>query len=397
MIYDHCVIGGGIVGMASAMALLRRRPGSSVLVLEKETDLARHQTGHNSGVVHSGIYYQPGSLKAELSRKGAVATKEFCAEHGLPVKELGKLLVATDERDARRLEDLVERAAANKIEARRVSAAELHEMEPEVAGVGALLVPITASVDYVRITRTMRDVVVQAGGQVELGQTVTGIEESGDQVAITTPGTTWRARRLVVCGGLQADRLARLAGLTSAARIVPFRGEYFQLPRERSGIVQRLIYPVPDPSLPFLGVHLTPMVDGRVTVGPNAVLGLAREGYRKGSVNRRDVRDIVTFPGFWRLARSQVRTGAIEMRNSLFKRGYLAAARRYCPSLQLSDLLPYEAGIRAQAVLADGTMVHDFLLEETARSLHVLNAPSPAATSAIPIGEMIADRALATA
>jgi len=201
----------------------------------------------------------------------------------------------------------------------------------------------------------------------------------------------------VVCGGLQADRLARLAGLTSAARIVPFRGEYFQLPRERSGIVERLIYPVPDPSLPFLGVHLTPMVDGRVTVGPNAVLGLAREGYRKGSVNRRDVRDIVTFPGFWRLARGQVRTGALEMRNSLFKRGYLAAARRYCPSLQLSDLLPYEAGIRAQAVLADGTMVHDFLLEETARSLHVLNAPSPAATSAIPIGEMIADRALAAA
>ena len=397
MIYDHCVIGGGIVGMASAMALLRRRPGSSVLVLEKETDLARHQTGHNSGVVHSGIYYQPGSLKAELSRKGAVATKEFCAEHGLPVKELGKLLVATDERDARRMEDLVERAAANKIEARRISAAELREMEPEVAGVGALLVPITASVDYVAITRTMRDVVVQAGGRVELGQTVTGIAESGDQVAITTPGTTWRARRMVVCGGLQADRLARLAGLTAAARIVPVRGEYYQLPRERSGIVERLIYPVPDPTLPFLGVHLTPMVDGRVTVGPNAVLGLAREGYRKGSVDRRDVRDIVTFPGFWRLARGQVRTGAIEMRNSLFKRGYLAAARRYCPSLQLSDLLPYEAGIRAQAVLADGTMVHDFLLEETARSLHVLNAPSPAATSAIPIGEMIADRALATA
>ena len=305
MIYDHCVIGGGIVGMASAMALLRRRPGSSVLVLEKETDLARHQTGHNSGVVHSGIYYQPGSLKAELSRKGAVATKEFCAEHGLPVKELGKLLVATDERDARRMEDLVERAAANKIEARRVSAAELREMEPEVAGVGALLVPITASVDYVGITRTMRDVVVQAGGQVELGQTVTGIEESGDQVAITTPGTTWRARRLVVCGGLQADRLARLAGLTSAARIVPFRGEYYQLPRERSGIVERLIYPVPDPTLPFLGVHLTPMVDERVTVGPNAVLGLAREGYRKGSVDRRDVRDILTSPasGDWPGAR----------------------------------------------------------------------------------------------
>ena len=394
MIYDHCVIGGGIVGIASAMALLKRRPGSSTLVLEKESGIARHQTGHNSGVIHSGIYYEPGSLKAELSRRGAVATKEFCAEHGLPITVQGKLLVASDERDARRLDALVDRAAANRIEARRISAAELRELEPEVAGVGALLVPATGSVDYVAITRAMRDVVVGAGGQVELGQTVTGIEEKGDHVVVTTGSGTWRTRRLIVCGGLQADRLAALAGLTSAARIVPFRGEYFQLPPERSGIVTRLIYPVPDPSLPFLGVHLTPMVDGRVTVGPNAVLGLAREGYRKGSVDRRDVRDIVAFPGFWRLARRQVRTGALEMRNSLFKRGYLTAARRYCPGLELSDLLPYEAGIRAQAVLRDGTMVHDFLLEETPRTLHVLNAPSPAATSAIPIGEMIADKAL---
>jgi L-2-hydroxyglutarate oxidase len=309
----------------------------------------------------------------------------------------GKLLVASDERDAARLEALVDRAAANKIEVRRLSAAELHEMEPEVAGVGALLVPATGSVDYVAISRTIQKVVAEGGGQVELGQAVTGIDEQGDQVVLTTESTTWRARRLVVCAGLQADRMASLAGLTSAARIVPFRGEYYQLPEERRGIVTRLIYPVPDPALPFLGVHLTPMVDGRVTVGPNAVLGLAREGYRKGSVNRRDVRDIVSFPGFWRLARRQARTGAIEMRNSLFRRGYLAAARRYCPGLELSDLLPMEAGIRAQAVLRDGTMVHDFLLEETARTLHVLNAPSPAATSAIPIGEMIAEKALAAA
>jgi (S)-2-hydroxyglutarate dehydrogenase len=257
-------------------------------------------------------------------------------------------------------------------------------------------VPATGSVDYVAITRAMRGVVERAGGEVELGQAVTGIEEKADSVVLTTEGNTWRARKLVVCGGLQADRLAQMAGLTSAARIVPFRGEYFQLPAERSKIVTKLIYPVPDPGLPFLGVHLTPMVDGRVTVGPNAVLGLAREGYRKGTVNGRDVRDIVAFPGFWRFARGQVRTGALELRNSLFKRGYLAAARRYCPGLELSDLLPYEAGIRAQAVLRDGTLVHDFLLEETPRTLHVLNAPSPAATSAIPIGEMIADRALAT-
>jgi L-2-hydroxyglutarate oxidase len=394
-VYDACVIGGGIVGMATAMALVQNRPGSSVLVLEKEEDLARHQTGHNSGVVHSGIYYEPGSLKAELSRRGAVATKEFCAEHGLPVTVPGKLLVATDARDAARLDGLVERAAANHIEVQRIGASELREWEPNVAGVGALLVPTTGSVDYVAITRTMRDVVVAAGGRVELGQTVTGISETTDQVVVTTAGNTWRARRLVVCGGLQADRLAAMAGVRTDARIVPFRGEYFELPAERRDVVTRLIYPVPDPDLPFLGVHLTPMVDGRVTVGPNAVLGLAREGYRKGSVNARDLRDVLGFPGFWRLARSQVRTGAREMRNSLLKRGYLAAARRYAPGLRLDDLLPYEAGIRAQALLRDGTLVHDFLIEQTPRTLHVLNAPSPAATSAIPIGQMIADRSLA--
>lgn len=395
MIYDHCVIGGGIVGMASAMALQKRNPGTSVLVLEKADSLATHQTGHNSGVVHSGIYYQPGSLKARLSREGARATKEFCAEHGLPVKELGKLLVATDERDEVRLDDLEQRAAANSIEVRRIGGAQLREMEPHVAGRAALLVPVTSSVDYVAITRTMADVVAAAGGQVELGQEVTAVREDADEVVVTTATGEWRARSLVACAGLQSDRIARMTGVRTAARILPFRGEYFQLPADRAHLARHLIYPVPDPELPFLGVHLTPMVDGRVTVGPNAVLGLAREGYRKGSVALRDVRDIVGFGGFWKLARNNVRTGAVEMRNSAFKRGYLAAARRYCPELELSDLQPYEAGIRAQAVMPDGSMLHDFLVERTARTVHVLNAPSPAATSAIPIGEMIADQVLA--
>ncbi|MGY1781182.1 L-2-hydroxyglutarate oxidase [Geodermatophilus sp. SYSU D01036] len=401
MIYDHIVIGGGIVGMASAMALLRRQPGAGVLVLEKEAELARHQTGHNSGVVHSGIYYEPGSLKAELCRRGAEATREFCAEHGIPVTRQGKLLVATDGRDAQRLEALVERAAVNRIEVTRVGAGELRELEPNVAGVAALLVHGTGSVDYTLMTRAMHMVVAAAGGQVETGRTVTAITEGAEQVVVTTDGPsgreTWRTRRLVVCGGLQADRLAAMAGVATTARIVPFRGEYYRLPAERAGIVRRLIYPVPDPALPFLGVHLTPMVDGSTTVGPNAVLGLSREGYRKGSVDLRDVRDVLAFPGFWHVARRHARTGVVEMRNSLFRRGYLAAARRYCPDLQLSDLLPHEAGIRAQAVLRDGTLVHDFLVERTPRSVHVLNAPSPAATSAIPIGEMIAGRVLAAA
>lgn len=394
MIYDHCIIGGGIVGLASAMALQKRNPGTSVLVLEKSDTLAAHQTGHNSGVVHSGIYYQPGSLKARLSREGARATKEFCAEHGLPVADLGKLLVATDERDEGRLSDLVERAAANAIEVRRVDQDELHELEPHVAGRSALLVPVTASVDYVAITEAMAGVVRLAGGHVQLGETVTGIRETVSEVVVTTSTGRWRARRLIACAGLQSDRIARMTGVRTTARILPFRGEYFQLPADRTHLARHLIYPVPDPDLPFLGVHLTPMVDGRVTVGPNAVLGLAREGYRKGSINLRDVRDIVGFGGFWRLARQNVRTGATEMRNSAFRRGYLAAARRYCPELTLDDLQPYEAGIRAQAVMPDGSMLHDFLVERTDRTVHVLNAPSPAATSAIPIGEMIADQVL---
>nr|WP_239579200.1 L-2-hydroxyglutarate oxidase [Microlunatus panaciterrae] len=395
MIFDFCVIGAGIVGLSTALNLLRQRPGASILILEKEPRIAQHQTGHNSGVIHSGIYYTPGSLKADLCRRGAQATKEFCAEHDIPVRTQGKLLVATTEQDLQRLADLEERSKINNIEAERLSAAELQELEPQVAGLGALLVPATGSVDYGRVSEAMRGEIEQAGGLVRLGVQVDGIFESLSEVTISSGDERWTARQLVVCGGLQADRLARLAGLASAARIVPFRGEYFRLPDHRRTIVSHLIYPVPDPALPFLGVHLTPMVDGTVTLGPNAVLGLSREGYRKGALSVADIRDILGFAGFWRVARKHARTGVVEVRNSLFRRGYLAACRRYCPSLELSDLLPYEAGIRAQAVLPDGTLVHDFVFEQTDRMLHVLNAPSPAATSALPIGEMIADRCLA--
>ena len=400
MIHDYCVIGGGIVGLATAMSILQRRPGADLVVLEKEDGLARHQTGHNSGVIHSGIYYQPGSLKAELCRRGAQATKDFCRDHGIPVTVQGKLLVATDERDAERMTGLEERARDNRIDVVRLSSAELRDLEPHVRGVGALLVPSTGSVDYTLVCQAMADVVRSSGGQVELGVEVTGLDESAAAVAVggrdrQSADRHWTARQVVVCAGLQADRLARMAGATSDASIIPFRGEYYRLPDRKSAIVQHLIYPIPDPDLPFLGVHLTPMVDGRVTVGPNAVLGLSREGYRKLSVSARDVADFLSFPGFWNLARRNVRTGAVEVRNSLIKRGYLGAIRRYCPDVELADLLPQEAGIRAQAVLRDGTLVHDFLFSETDRTLHVINAPSPAATSAMPIGDMIADRCAA--
>ena len=397
---DYCVIGGGIVGLATAMSLLGRRPGAGLVLLEKEPRLARHQTGHNSGVIHSGIYYQPGSFKAELCRRGAEATKAFCADHGIPVAALGKLLVATDARDAARMAGLEERARQNRIDAVRLTGSELRALEPHVAGVGALLVEATASVDYTRVCAAMEEAVRGAGGRIELGVEVSGITESPTEVAVvgTDSGSAerrWTARRLVVCAGLQSDRLARMAGLVPDARIVPFRGEYYRLPDSRRDLVHHLVYPIPDPDLPFLGVHITPMVDGRVTVGPNAVLGLSREGYRKLSVSPRDVWDYLSFRGFWRLAAHNVRTGAIEVRNSLVKRGYLGAVRRYCPEIGLADLLPEEAGIRAQAVLPDGTLVHDFLFTESDRMLHVINAPSPAATAAIPIGQMIADRCIA--
>ncbi|WP_280317687.1 L-2-hydroxyglutarate oxidase [Nocardia wallacei] len=390
--YDYCVIGGGIVGVATAHRILERRPGASLLLVEKAAALAAHQTGHNSGVIHSGIYYQPDSLKARYCRRGARWTKEFAAAHGISHRVCGKLLVATDAAEHERMLALYERSVANGVEVERIDAAELVRREPHVTGVGALFVPGTGIVDFTRVTEVLAEQVRAAGGEIVLGAEITAIDENTDAVTVSGPSGTWRARRLVVCAGLQADRMARLAGLRIGLRIVPFRGEYYQLPPERSDLVRTLVYPIPDPELPFLGVHLSPTVDGALTVGPNAVLGLAREGYRKGSVDLRDVRELLGYRGFHRVAAANVRTGLRELRNSLFRRGYLAQCRKYCPELTIADLLPREAGIRAQAVLPDGTLAHDFLIERTPRSVHVLNAPSPAATSALPISDHIADR-----
>ncbi|MGH3358894.1 MAG: L-2-hydroxyglutarate oxidase [Nocardioidaceae bacterium] len=396
MRYDYCIVGGGIVGLSTAWQLLRRRPDASLVLLEKETTLARHQTGHNSGVVHSGIYYEPRSYKAELCRRGVQATQEFCEDHGIPVDTTGKLIVATSALELRRLEELEARAAQNSIAAHRLDAAELSAEEPRVTGQGALLVPSTGIVDYGHICDALRAEIEKLGGDIVMSAEVTAIREDPTQVLVSSPDQLWRAASLIVCGGLQSDRLARLAGVATSIRILPFRGEYYRLRDSRADLVSRMIYPVPDPTLPFLGVHLTPTLDGGITVGPNAVLSMSREGYRKGSVSVRDLRDIVDFPGFWRLARTYAKVGAAEQWRSLSRRAYLEEARRYCPSLRLEDLLPMEAGIRAQAVDASGAMLHDFAFESTDRMLHVLNAPSPAATSALPIGELIADRVLGT-
>ena len=390
MIYDYCVIGGGIVGLATAMQILEARPDASVVLLEKESELGVHQTGHNSGVVHAGIYYAPGSMKAELCRRGAQATKDFAARHRIPLDVCGKLLVATDAAEASRMDALFDRARHNDIDVERIDAAELRRREPNIRGVGALFVAATAITDFGAVARAIGDVVRDRGVKIELGTEVTAINETSDHVTVIAGGRRFEARRLVVCAGLQADRLARMAGAPIDFQIIPFRGEYYRLPAARNGIVKHLIYPIPDPDLPFLGVHLTRTIDGGVTVGPSAVLGFAREGYRKGSFRRRDVGEYMRFPGMWRVARHNVRTGARELRNSMFKRGYLRECHKYCPDLTLDDLLPEPAGIRAQAVLRDGTLVHDFLFAETPRTLHVCNAPSPAATAAIPIGEMIA-------
>jgi len=395
MTYDFCIIGGGIVGLATAMSLAETRPGASILVLEKEAVLGRHQTGHNSGVIHAGIYYAPGSLKAKLCRRGARKTKEFCSDHGIPFETCGKMLVATNDLEQARMGELVERARQNQITAERIDAAELRRREPNIVGVGGLYLKETGIVDYRRVCETIGELIQKSGGEIELSVHVAGICETPTEVVISGSGREWKAKQMIACAGLQSDRIAKLAGLKIDHQIVPFRGEYYRLPNTKSDMVHHLVYPIPDPELPFLGVHLTRMIDGTVTVGPNAVLGFAREGYPKFSFSLRDVLEYIRFPGFWKTMKANLGHGVTEMKNSIFKAGYLDECRKYCPSLTLDDLLPYEAGIRAQALLRDGTLVHDFLFEETTRMLHVCNAPSPAATSAIPIGEMITAKVVA--
>jgi L-2-hydroxyglutarate oxidase len=388
--FRYCVIGAGIVGLSTAHHLLLAEPGASVVVLEAEASVAAHQTGHNSGVIHSGIYYEPGSLKARFCKAGERATKEFCANYGIAFDECGKLIVATTAAELARMAALEQRAEVNGITCRRVSRDELTELEPNVTGLGALHLPRTGIVDYRLVAGQLVDLIVGAGGTVRTHQRVTAISETVAGVSISTESATVTCDRLVVCGGLQADRLAEMALVPIDVQIIPFRGEYFQLPSERSGFVQRLIYPVPDPELPFLGVHLSPTIAGAITVGPSAVLGLAREGYPKFSIDVRDVARMAKFPGLWRVASANVRLGVKEIRNSLFKRSYLRECRRYAPGLVAAELLPYEAGIRAQAVRRDGTLVHDFVIERTERMIHVLNSPSPAATAALPIGRHLA-------
>lgn len=392
MTFEYCVVGAGIVGLAVATELLQREPGARIIVLEKEQATATHQTGHNSGVIHAGIYYQPGSLKARLCREGAIATKQFCRDNAIPFEECGKLLVATDELELERMDALAKRASLNDIAFERLDANQLHKQEPRISGLGALLVPSTGIVNYRKVCEAMAETVTARGGVIRFGSRVSAIREEDNGVVVEAGSERFKAGKLIACAGLQSDRLARLSGLTIEHRIVPFRGEYHVLPPRLSNVVKHLIYPIPDPDLPFLGVHLTRMIDGCVTVGPNAVLGFDREGYPKSRIKAADIADMMGFRGFWKLIAANWRSGLSEFGGSLFKRRYLEACRKYCPELEVDDLQPWPAGIRAQAVMQDGTLVHDFLFVQSERMLHVCNAPSPAATSAIPIGKMIVDK-----
>ncbi|RTL73859.1 MAG: L-2-hydroxyglutarate oxidase [Bradyrhizobiaceae bacterium] len=393
MSYTHCVIGGGIVGLATATEIMRRDSKTRVVLVEKENGFAFHQTGHNSGVIHAGIYYAPGSLKAQLCREGEMATKEFCTARNIPFETCGKLIVATDAAEMERMQALIGRAEQNNISIEEISATRLRQLEPNITGDGAILVHTTGIVDYRQICAAMAEELRQNGARVVTGTAVTQIEESERFVSVMLDsGERLTADRLVACAGLQSDRIARMGGLKPTHRIVPFRGEYFTLPPSRSSIVKHLIYPVPDPDLQFLGIHLTRMIDGRITIGPNAVLGFHREGYDKGSMNLPDIFSMASFGGFWKLILQHSRVALSEFGNSISRRRYLDLCRKYCPGLTLADMGQPGAGIRAQAVMADGSLLQDFLFLNTSRQVHVCNAPSPAATSAIPIARKIVDQ-----
>ncbi|EPE2649669.1 L-2-hydroxyglutarate oxidase [Vibrio fluvialis] len=394
--FDYVIVGGGIVGVSTAWQLKQQYPDKSILLVEKEAGFSRHQTGHNSGVIHAGVYYAPGSLKADFCKRGVERTLSFCAKHDIPVENCGKLLVATNEVEFERMQALFERCLQNELDVELLDAAQLKLAEPNITGLGAIYVKATSIVNYRLVTEKMAEEFKALGGEVCLSTEVVGLNETDQEISVQCrykgSPITFHSQFLVSCSGLMADRMTKMLGLATDFQIIPYRGEYYRLAPKHNQVVKHLIYPIPDPELPFLGVHLTRMIDGSVTVGPNAVQGFKREGYGRVNISVRDVWEMLSFSGFWKVTAKNLKTGLVEMKNSLWKPGYLQLVRKYCPSIELADLQPYPAGIRAQAVLSDGTLVHDFLFAESPRSLHVCNAPSPAATSAMPIGEYICQK-----
>ncbi|GAA1925020.1 L-2-hydroxyglutarate oxidase [Streptantibioticus ferralitis] len=388
------MIGGGIIGLSTAYAITRSAPGTRVTVLEKEPAPAQHQTGRNSGVIHSGIYYRPGSLKARYAVQGAAEMVKFCTEYDIPHEVTGKLIVATERAELPRLHSLVQRGRENGIPVRELGPSQIVEYEPHVRGIAAIHVGTTGICDFGAVTRTLARLAQDAGADLRYGHQVRAITRRGGEVIVSAADTQFRAKVLVNCAGLYCDRVARLAGLRPAMRIVPFRGEFYELAPFAADLVRGLVYPVPDPAFPFLGVHLTRGVDGGVHIGPNAVPALAREGYRWRTINPRDLAQTAAFPGTWRIARRHWRYEIEEIHRSLSKRAFTRAVQRLLPDVRPEDLIPAASGVRAQAVLRDGTLADDFLIAGSGPYVHVLNAPSPAATASLPIGREVARRAM---
>lgn len=395
--YDVVVVGGGIVGMATARALGARFPRLTLAVLEKESSIGAHQTGHNSGVIHSGIYYAPGSLKARLCVRGREMLLDYCQNKGLPFDICGKVIVAVRGDELPALQLLYERGQANGLAGlEMIEADRLHHIEPHCQGVRAIRVPMTGIVDYGAVTRAYATDVESAGGEMLLGRAVTSMAQRSGGVEVSTVLGSVEARFVITCAGLYADRVARLTGADRSPQIVPFRGDYYTLRPERRALVNHLIYPVPNPAFPFLGVHFTRHLDGERSLGPNAVLAFAREGYGRSTVHRGELLEALTYPGFGRLARRYWRTGVGEIWRDLNKGAFVAALRDYIPDIQADDCLPGHAGVRAQALTLDGRLVDDFVISESARCVHVRNAPSPAATASLAIAEVIVQRAADT-
>ncbi|MBC3764268.1 L-2-hydroxyglutarate oxidase [Neptunicella marina] len=387
--FDVIIVGGGIVGAATAWQLSKQSKKLNILLLEKEASPACHQTGRNSGVIHAGVYYPPNSLKARFCKDGLIQTYQFCRDFNVPYEQCGKLVVATNEVEQSRLEQLMQRCDANELVPERLSRKQLKLRVPGLAGEEAIWIKQTGITDYRRITQTMLELAQEKRTTVIFQQEVHSITESSQGVVVDTLAQRFHTKKLLVCGGLESDRLIKSAGFTAGFKIIPFKGEYFRLPDHYSQKVPHLIYPVPDPDLPFLGIHLTRMIDGGITVGPNAVLAMKREGYNRYQLSISDLADMVSYKGFWKLLANYAGAGVTELKNSFWRKGYLAQVQKYWPRVTLEDLKSYPCGIRAQAVDRNGQLIHDFKFVQTDNMLFVGNAPSPAATSAIPIAQHI--------
>jgi (S)-2-hydroxyglutarate dehydrogenase len=387
--YDFIVIGGGIVGLTTGMTLCQKYPDAKLLIVDKESQWAFHQTSNNSGVIHSGIYYKPGSFKAKFCREGNISMTEFCNKHDISHEICGKVIVATQAQELPLLENLYQRGLANGLKVEKISAEEVKEVEPHVSCIAGLRVFSTGIVSYRQVCQKLVEIIRDKGGELLLHANVTQIKEVSDGKEITTSKGVFTTRMLVNCGGLQCDRIARLGNVDPQVQIIPFRGEYYELKPEKRYLVKTLIYPVPNPNFPFLGVHFTKMIDGSVHAGPNAVLSLKREGYLKTDFDMRDAMEIFSYPGFWKLASKYSKDGIQEVIRSFSKSAFVRSLQRLIPEVTAEDLVPTHSGVRAQALMANGQLVDDFLIIKDQKSIHVCNAPSPAATSSLEIGKAI--------